>query len=422
MREEVHFMVEQSKMDMYAELAIRVGVNLQPGQTLVIGQDTFPVPIECFEFVRLLTKKAYEIGARHVYVNWEDPELNRIRLESTSEESLDEYPQWKVNWMESMLVEGAAFLAIFLPNPDLMKGIDPKRIARANKAKSKALGNFLAQYASFKTNYCIISVPSISWAQKLFPEISDAEALDKLWDIVLQIVRVNTDNPFRVWEMHVAELGERTQQMNNYDFAKLHYTAPGTDLTVVLPEEHQWISLATVKNSKDVPFLPNIPSEEIFTAPHRNGVNGTLRSTMPLYYAGTMIKNIQLTILEGKIIDYSADEGIDTLKGIIESDEGARYLGEVALVPVTSPIARHGLVFLNPLYDENASCHFAIGNAYPTSIVNGQNLSPEEKWERGLNQSMTHVDFMVGSSELDIDGETKDGRRVPVLRAGKWIL
>ncbi|MFD0693492.1 aminopeptidase [Paenibacillus sp. GCM10027628] len=415
-------MVEQSKLEMYADLVVRVGVNLQPGQTLVIGQDTLPVPIECFEFVRCVTQKAYAAGARQVYVNWEDPELNRIRLESASENSLDEYPQWKVNWMESMVAEGAAFLAILLPNPDLMIGIDPERVARAGRAKATALRNFMSEYASFKFNYCIISVPSKSWAQKLFPALTDVDAMNKLWDIILEIARINTNNPFQAWETHVSELGKRTNHLNDYRFTKLHYSAPGTDLTVDLPEDHQWISLANVKNKNNVPFLPNLPSEEIFTAPHRTGVNGTLRSTMPLYYGGTMINNIQLIITEGKIVNYSADEGLATLRGIIESDEGSSYLGEIALVPVTSPIAKHGILFMNPLYDENASCHFAIGNAYPSSIVNGQSLSPEERLKRGLNQSMTHVDFMVGSNELNIDGETKDGRQIPILRAGNWVL
>ncbi|NRF94352.1 aminopeptidase [Paenibacillus frigoriresistens] len=415
-------MVEQSKLEMYADLAIRVGVNLQPGQILVIGQDTLPVPIEYFEFVRYVTQKAYAAGARQVYVNWEDPELNRIRLESASDYSLDEYPQWKVNWMESMLAEGAAFLAIFLPHPDLMTGIDPARVARAAKAKANALRNFMSEYVSLKTNYCILSVPSKSWAKKLFPALSDVDAMNKLWDIVLEIVRIDTDNPFQEWETHVSELGKKTRLLNDYGFTKLRYSAPGTDLTVDLPEEHQWISLATVKNKNNVPFLPNLPSEEVFTAPHRTGVNGTLRSTMPLYYGGTMINNIQLTMSEGKIVNYSADEGLATLKGIIESDEGSSYLGEIALVPITSPVAKHGILFMNPLYDENASCHFAIGNAYPSSIVNGQSMSPEERLERGLNQSITHVDFMVGSNELNIDGETKDGRRIPILSAGNWVL
>ncbi len=246
--------------------------------------------------------------------------------------------------------------------------------------------------------------------------------MDKLWDLVLKIVRVDAENPFRAWETHVAELGNRTQLMNEYQCTALHYSGPGTDLKVILPEDHQWISLATVKNANHIPFFPNLPSEELFTAPHRTGVNGTLRSTMPLYYGGTMIENIQFTFADGGIVDYSADVGMETLKGIIDSDEGARYLGEVALVPVTSPIAKLGTVFLNPLYDENASCHFAIGNAYPARIVNGPQMSPEERLERGLNHSMTHVDFMVGSSDLNIDGETKDGRRIPILRAGNWVL
>lgn len=406
--------LEQS-LDKYAELAVKKGVNVQKGQTLVIT-----APISAIRFVRTVAEKAYQAGAKHVYFEWSDDTLTLTEFEYAPDEALEEYPDWKAKGFEELAKGGAAFLDIRTPDLDLLNGIDSEKIAAANKAKAQAL----EPYKDFRMNnhvsWSIIAVPTEEWAEKVFPDLKGEEAVAKLWDTIFQMTRVDQKDPIQAWDEHRDKLNEKAAYLNKKKYRKLHYQAPGTDLTIEFPKGYEWVSAGS-ENDEGAAFIPNIPTEEVFTLPLKTGVNGTVSSTKPLNYSGNVIDNLSLTFADGKIIDYQAEKGYDTLKQIIETDEGSHYLGEVALVPNTSPISQSGLIFFNTLFDENASCHLAIGKAYPC-FEDVDELSQEDIEQRGSNKSLVHVDFMIGSEELDIDGETEDGKTEPVFKGGNWAL
>ncbi len=404
-------------LDRYAELTVRVGLNLQPGQTLMISGST-----EAVDFIRRVTRKAYEAGAGRVHVTWSDPDVTRLTMELASDEGLAAAPVHTGRWFEELAEQGAAFLSISAPNPDLMAGIDPKRISVSSRCQQQAMQGYSRATSAGKVSWCVVAVPTAGWAAKLFPELSPEEGIAKLWGYVLDATRASADDPVGAWREHLDRLGERKSYLNQRRFKKLYFTAPGTDLTVELSDLHQWVCVSGTTNAKGVAFAPNVPSEEVFTAPQRTGVNGVVRSTLPLNYGGTMIEGITLRFDNGRIVEYSATAGEEALKGIIETDEGAHYLGEVALVPVESPIYQTGILFHNTLFDENASCHLAIGRAYPLCIQGGSEMSAEELAAHGVNQSLTHIDFMIGSEEMNIDAETATGERVAVFRNGSWAL
>lgn len=273
-----------------------------------------------------------------------------------------------------------------------------------------------------KVNWCGAAAPVKGWADAALPDLPEGERMQALWEHILMACRVTGEgDPVAAWKEHLGRLGERTAFLNRSRFTRLHYRAPGTDLTIGLPERHRWISGAGARNSQGVAFCPNLPTEEVFTAPQKDGVNGVVRSTLPLNYAGTLITGMTLRFANGRVVSYSADSGQEVLGGIFDTDEGARFLGEVALVPVTSPIYETGILFYNTLFDENASCHLAVGRPYPICVEGGGAMSPAEREQAGLNYSSTHVDFMIGSEALDIDGETASGERVPLFRKGMWV-
>ena len=402
------------KMEAYADVAVTVGVNLQPGQNLYIEAD-----VDAVEFVRIVAKKAYEAGARNVHVRYTDGELRKLRLESAPEEALTDFPRWDVDWFQSILDEDAARLVLLTVNPYLLGNINPARLAMSNRTSAQAL-NFFARKVA-EVTWTGMAVPSQTWAALLFPDEPETERLMKLWDTVLTICRANGSNPAADWETHMQELKYRAEYLNRKAYHKLHYRSDGTDLTIEFHPTHRWSNAGDIK-SHGVPSVPNIPTEEVFTAPLKTGVNGVVKSTKPLNYNGITIENFSFTFENGRITGFEAEQGYDVLKSIVETDEGSHFLGEVALVPHNSPISQSNMLFLNTLYDENAACHLAIGMAIPSSIHAGTQMSQEQLAEHGCNYSLTHVDFMIGSHDLDIDGITAEGVIEPVFRNGNWAF
>ncbi|WP_458118664.1 aminopeptidase [Paenibacillus sp. Z6-24] len=406
----------QTKLEQYAELAVRVGVNIQPGQRFIIN-----APIHAAEFVRLVTRKAYEAGAILVKVNWNDDQITRLRYELAPDESFEIGPKWYAAEMEELAVDGGAVLHVVADDPDLLKGIDSKRIAASQKASSTVLSKYREYVQSDKLSWSIVAVPSESWAAKVFPDESPEAQISTMWDYIFKSVRVGDGDAVAAWKEHVKTLNEKSDYLNKKAYKQLHYVAPGTDLTIGLPKGHIWAAADSISQRGDA-FIANMPTEEVFTAPLKTDVNGYVSSTKPLSYGGTIIDNFKLTFKDGRIVGVEAEQGQETLEHLVEMDEGAHYLGEVALVPHRSPISMSNILYYNTLFDENASNHLAIGSAYAFNLQGGKELSREELTERGLNNSLVHVDFMIGSGEMDIYGITEDGQQEPVFKQGGWAF
>ncbi|MEH7118170.1 aminopeptidase [Neobacillus vireti] len=403
-------------LEKYAELAVKVGVNIQKGQTLVVN-----ATIEAAELVRLVVKKAYETGAFNVIVNWTDDIVTKTKYDLAPDEAFLEYPVWRAKEMDDLAENGAAFMSIISSSPDLLKGVNPERIGNFQKAAGKALANYRKAAQSDKVSWTVIAAASQDWAAKVFPDEPAENQVNKLWNAIFKAVRVDTENPVEAWKKHDETLHEKVRYLNDKRYTKLHYTAPGTDLTIELPAKHLWVGAGSV-NQKGFEFMANMPTEEVFTVPLKTGVNGTVASTKPLSYGGNIIDRFSVTFENGKIVGVKAEEGEEILKRLVETDEGSHYLGEVALVPYNSPISQSNVLFYNTLFDENASNHLAIGSAYAFCIEGGKQMSSEELAQNGLNESITHVDFMIGSAEMDIDGITADGSTEPIFRAGNWAF
>lgn len=406
----------ESKLTKYAELAVKIGVNIQPNQYLYIAAS-----IESAPFVQVVTKIAYEVGAKQVFVDYTDDQITRTRYELAPEDSFDFFPPWKVQEREWLAEEGAAFMSIVSQSPDLLAGIDSKRIAAFQKASGTALNKYRQYVQSDKISWTVIAAPSKQWARKVFPDLPEENQVDALWDAIFKATRADLDNPVEAWAQHNDSLHEKVDYLNNKNYAKLHYTAPGTDLTIELPKGHLWCGAGSV-NEKGEEFMANMPTEEVFTVPHKDGVNGYVSSTKPLSYGGNIIDNFKITFENGRIVKVEAEQGEEVLKNLVATDEGSHYLGEVALVPFHSPISQSNILFYNTLFDENASNHLAIGSAYAFCIEGGKSMSPDELKAHGLNESITHVDFMIGSAQMDIDGITADGHTEPVFRNGNWAF
>ncbi|SET28661.1 aminopeptidase [Paenibacillus sp. NFR01] len=406
----------QEKLGKYADLAVRIGINVQPGQTLVIS-----APVSAAEFIRLITAKAYAAGAGLVKVNWNDEFVTRQQYEHAADEVFTKAPKWFAGEMTELAEEGGAFLSVLAENPDALKGIDPARIAANQKTRSTALTKFRELQMSDKVSWCLVAVPSQAWADKVFPDVPAEERVDKLWNAIFHTVRIDQEDPVAAWQAHLDNLESKSAVLNAKKYKKLHYIAPGTDLTIELPEGHLWAQGDSI-NAKGHTFVANMPTEEVFTAPLKTGVNGTVRSTKPLSYGGNIVDNFSITFENGRIVGVSAEKGQDTLEHLMATDDGAKYLGEVALVPHQSPISDSGILYYNTLFDENASNHLAIGMAYAFCLEGGKDMTPEELIERGLNSSVTHVDFMIGSADMDIYGITEDGAREAVFLKGNWAF
>lgn len=406
----------QNNLSKYAALVVQVGVNVQPGQVLIVQ-----APLETAELTRLIVQKAYEAGAKYVQVEWEDEAVTRIRYESAPDESFDYYPKWQADQMEQLAECGGAILHIKVPNPELFRGIDGDKVSRAVKAAALARKKYQAYVRGNKIAWSLIKAPTKAWADKVYADLPEEDRVPAMWEAILGMNRVGNADPVLAWREHIAALKSRQDQMNAKRYKKLHYRAPGTDLSVALPEGHLWRG-GGGENESGIYFVANMPTEEIYTMPHRGGVNGYVTSTLPLNLNGRLVEGIRLTFQDGKVVEYEAEQGREHLTSLLQTDEGASYLGEVALVPVDSPISRLNRIFYNTGIDENASCHFALGSAYPVTIEGGTALTSEQLLARGANVSLTHVDFMVGSAELEIDGELPDGTVEAVFRGGNWAL
>jgi aminopeptidase len=406
----------------YADLIIKVGLNLRAGQRLaIINLSTAGVQLHAAPLVREVTRSAYKAGAELVEAFWGDEALNLLRYENAPENVVAEYPAWQVKGMMDIIEQGGAVLTIRTNNPDLLSHLDPDLLSKVNTSYWKQVNPILEKTGSNTVNWCVTSASSPDWAPKVFPDVSPEEAFDKLWEAIFQITRVDRPDPVAAWEDHVRQLQKRSQYLDAKQYDSFHYLAPGTDLTLGLPRGHQWSSAREhAKNGID--FIANLPTEEIFTLPHKDRADGTVRATLPLPYGGITIEDFSLTFENGRAVKVNAKKGEQVLQKLIETDEGAARLGEVALVPHNSPIAQRGHLFYNPLIDENAACHLAVGKAYPFTLKGGDTLSDEEFAASGGNQSLIHIDFMIGSGEMNIDGIKEDGTSEPVMRNGEWAF
>lgn len=405
----------EEKLQEYARLLVRVGLNVQRGQTLVISS-----PVECAYFARLCAAEAYAVGCKEVVMNWHDDALGRMKYLYADDAVFDDVPLWRRHFFNDYAQEGAAYLAISASDPENLKGVDGSRIIRAQQASGKALKEFDRLQMCSGFPWCIASIPIPSWAKTVFPDDGEERAMERLWDAIFRAVRISGDGKaVEKWQAHLKTLHARMEKLNALKFKSLHYTnALGTDLTVELPEGHIWEAGNDVTLSGQE-YIANIPTEELFTSPLKTGVNGVVYASLPLVHDGNIIDGFHFVVKDGKIVEARARQGEETLQAAIAVDEGASYFGEVALVPYDSPISNQKILFYNTLFDENAACHIAFGEAYPC-LEGGQKMSKEELKARGLNDSITHVDFMVGTPDLRIVGTTHDGREIPVFENGNF--
>ena len=403
----------EEKLQEYARLLVRVGLNVQKGQDLIIS-----CPVECAYFARLCAAEAYAVGCREVVMNWHDDAMSRMKYLQAAEDVFETVPVWRARFFNDYAKAGAAYLAISATDPENLKGVDPQRIVKSQQASGKALKDFDRLQMASGFPWCIASIPIPSWAGRVFPGAADA--VDRLWDAIFAAVRISGDGKcVEKWESHLDTLHRRVEKLNSLRLASLHYTnSLGTDLTIRLPEGHVWEAGNDV-TPKGQTFIANIPTEEIYTAPLKTGIDGVVYSAMPLVNDGNIIDKFHFVVKEGRIVEAHAEKGEDSLLAAISLDEGARYFGEVALVPYDSPISNQKILYYNTLFDENAACHLAFGEAYPC-IEGGRDMTKEELKARGLNDSITHVDFMVGTPDLSIVGTTQDGRQVPIFVDGNF--
>lgn len=408
-------MLSQKTLTEYAKLIIKIGVNLQKGQGLEIN-----CPTEKRDFAKALVKCAYEYGAKIVRVRWDDEEIDKLTYSYADIDALTVIPNWFVQRRNYLVENNFCYVAISAEDPQAFKNVPSEKLTAVMRARSRALKKFSDSVMNNSIRWCVVSAPTLAWAKQVFPNEKDPEGA--LSDAIAYCMRLDNANPLGAWQKHIQKLQERAEFLNKYNFSALHFkNSLGTDLTVGLADDHVWISAQ--ETAKDgVPFIANLPTEEIFTAPHKNRVDGVLKSAMPLCENGQIIDNFTIKIKKGKIVSYSAEKGFETLRGLIETDSGTLRLGEVALIGKNSPIAKSNILFYNTLFDENASCHLAIGKAYPTTIKNGQNLTLSQLKSKGLNQSTEHVDFMIGTSDLIVTGITHTGQKIPIFNDGEWVI
>ena len=405
--------IDEQKIDKLAELAVKTGVSLQKGQDLLLTS-----PIEALPLVRRVVAHAYKAGANLVTPLFSDPEITVSRFKYASDQSFDKATNWLYNGMAEAFDNNTARLAIVGEDPLLLSSQDPNKVSRANKATSIAAKPAMERITRFDINWNLISWPGKAWACQMFPELDQENAQRKLADAIFTASRVNSPDPISEWKKHNINLRKWSDWLNSQNFYALSYKGPGTNLTVGLADDHEWMGGAS-KAQNGVVCNPNIPSEEVFTTPHAFRVDGEVCATKPLSHQGSLIENIRVKFEKGKIIEAHASKGEEVLLKVLDSDEGARRLGEVALVPDNSPISNTGLLFYNTLFDENAACHIALGQCY-AKCFRGEQLSKEEIASKGGNSSMIHIDWMIGSNKIDIDGIFKDGSKIPIFRKGNW--
>ncbi len=404
----------QDKIQSYAKLIVQRGVALNKGQELVIL-----APIELADFARTIAKEGWENGASDVILVWRDDEITKLRLSNAEKSVLSDKSRFENDLRLFYGKRNAAFVTLIGEDPDAFADINPENVTLNSRTCSVVLKPYFDLVTANKVRWTIVAAPTQLWAKKLFPNENDA--VTKLWEVIFKTVRVDTDNPSDAWDKHRASLMEKADYLNDKAFKTLRYkNSLGTDFCIDLPKNHMWSGAGDV-SPDGVHFFPNMPTEEIFTLPEKNSANGTLVASMPLSHNGITINNFKITFKDGKVTDYSAETGYETLKGIIETDEGSSRLGEVALVPYNSPISSLGIMFYETLFDENASCHFALGEAYPC-FKDVDEISDEEMINRGMNQSLEHVDFMVGTADLSITGITDKGEEIPIFENGNFAF
>jgi len=406
--------IDPNKLDRLAEVAVKVGLRLEPGQDLFLT-----APVVALPLVRRIAEHAYKAGAGLVTPLFSDEEIALARYRYAADASFDRAPGWLYDGVAKAFSDNTARLAIVGDNPMLLSGEDAQKVARANKANSLAYQPALEKIAGFDINWNIVAYPGLSWARQVFAGEEDDMAVAKLAAAIFSASRVDNDDPVAAWAEHNAALKSRTEWLNGQKFSALHYSGPGTDLTIGLADGHEWQGGASAAKNGII-CNPNIPTEEVFTTPHARRVEGHVSSTKPLSYQGTLIDGISVRFEEGRIVEAKATKGEAVLAKVLDTDDGARRLGEVALVPHSSPISKSGILFYNTLFDENASCHIALGQCYSKCFVGGAGLTPDEIAARGGNKSLIHIDWMIGSDKIDIDGVKEDGSRVPVFRKGEW--
>lgn len=408
----------EQNLQKYAKLLVAKGINVQPGDWVKVT-----IAVDQAPLARLVTKEAYELGAEKVIVKWSDDEISKLHYLHQPTEVLTNIPQYEIDESEDhVLNHRVSRLSIISSDPGLLNDVDPAKVAEYQTISSKA---FHAQRKATQNDdlkWTVAAAAGAGWAAKVFPNLATSEEqVNALWDQIFKTCRVYEEDPIAAWDLHKKTLNEKATKLNEIQFDALHYTAPGTDLTLGLPKNHIW-TCAESYNPKGEEFIANMPTEEVFTAPDTRRMDGVVRSTKPLSYAGTLIEGIEVHFKDGKIVDISAEKGDETIKKLVFDNEGGTGLGEVALVPDPSPISQSGITFFNTLYDENASNHLAIGSAYPTTIQGGTTMSQEELLAHGMNTSTVHVDFMIGSDKMNIDGIKQDGTTVPIFRNGDWAI
>lgn len=408
----------EKKLDEYAKLIVNFGANVQEGKPVKIS-----CPVDEAEFARLLVKYAYERGASEVKINWIDDFSTKERYLHADEEVLKTVHGFTVDELEYYYKNDVTMISIYAEDPELLKDVDPNRIKMAQEARNKATKHLMKYTMNDICSWIVVSVPTVAWAEKVYPGLKGQEAKDRMWEDIFKFTRVDgSGDAIEKWEEHLATLGRRAKILNEKNLKELVYKSDnGTDLTVGLAKNHIW-GEAKATNINGTRFVPNMPTEEIYTCPDRNNVNGRLKSTLPLSYNGVLIEGMDLTFKDGLLVDYKAESGQETLDILLNMDEGAKRLGEVALVPHDSPISNAKTIFFNTLFDENASCHFAFGKAYPTTIKGGEDKTDEELVELGVNDSAVHEDFMVGSDSLSIIGIEQDGSEFVIFENGNFVF
>jgi aminopeptidase len=406
----------ETNLKKYADLLVKIGLNLQPRQRLLIF-----APLPAAPLVEQLVISAYQSGARLVDVFYGDERVTLARFQYAPRDSFTEVSDWFYKAALDYAERGDAVLQLAGTDPDLLKGQDPALVHTYNLVRSQALRPFSAYVARDALNWLIASYPTPSWAAKVFPDVPADQCEDKLWEAIFETCRISQLDPIAAWETHLARLATWTAYLNQKQYASLHYTAPGTDLTIGLPQRHVWVSGRT-KTPSGIEFTANIPTEEVFTLPHKDQISGVVHASKPLSYNGALIEDFSLTFEAGRVTKIKAAQGEETLRNLINTDAGATSLGEVALVPHNSPISQSGLLFFNTLFDENAACHIALGRGIRYCLEGGTELSDEAYAARGGNDSLIHVDFMIGSGQMNIDGQLPSGGSEPIMRNGEWAF
>lgn len=407
----------QENLQKYADLIVKSGINVQPKQEIIIT-----AVIENAEFARMVAESAYKNGAKEVIMNWIDEESTRIKYEYADLEVFKDIHPWMADMRNYHATRGAGFIYIDGSDPDLLAGIEAQKPAEFRKAMYMATKPYHELLDANKNTWCIAAAPTKKWAKKVFPDLKEKEAIENLWQAIFKATRVDTSSPIKAWDEHRKTFAEKLKFLNDNQFVSFHYkNSLGTDITLGMPENHIWCGGGDVTQS-GVFYFPNMPTEEVFSSPHKDKINGTVKSALPLIYQGNVIDKFSITYKDGKVIKYSAEKGYDTLKALIETDEGSLSLGELALIPNKSPISNMNILFYNTLFDENASCHFAIGMGFPNCLKDGVNMNKEKLKKHGVNDSATHVDFMIGTKDLSIVATDKNGKEVAIFKDGNWAF